>query len=1000
MACSQGGHTTSTSASSCVVTQRGTHGIVVGYDEFQRVMRERDEFFRRLALSVSVSDVQRSMGSLIVASNFRLVRPIGFGSNGMVYEVKCVGAWHPDFFRDVSYVLKVPFTYGVSTTNLQNAFENEYLISATLPQHPNVNRYFCHFTDRIPQEYYDLLPYHIKELIWDPVRNRTHACGWVVFEHHSDTLEHFLRDRNATHPLGAATPWPIVHKYSRDICAGLVHLFRNATIHFDMKLNNIVISSNKEQAILIDLGCAMKFHSESFESDLASIIAAQGNQSHRAPELINGLAQHRQNPSPRSILSCKKQPSFELGCILFEIAMGGQHPLPGYPLGYGASGNITFSFENEDLFPMKPAEFPKEFCNLVRSLLQCDPEKRMPLLEASKVLESLISPTPSELLSFYTCVTPATDDPGALTTKATCQLLCGAEKDCVTTLNRALEIEPSFSPALLVLHYLNSWSATTTSSGCQQQPGVCTSLTCNSASFTTTDVDFVRAVINQRHRTTLPELILQALWTRHISHEPDSYWHTTQLLSAAIQQQQPQVQSTASHFLRASPGDENDTNEQTPAQVPSRTEHASSAQPQESPHTTTTSNTLAIQSLSPRSSDSHVLATPETSREAQQPGDQAASTSLESSPLLPCKRPRSPTPDHLMHTKDQGTPYSINQTQRVSQPLLPHPQNPKKGSSYRSNVGLSPQSHLAPPQHFLPPSPSYSGGVDQPTHHSALLPAPLNEAALTSPNNETLEHPAFNPSKAISLYERAADAGDTRAMHSLAVHYYTGEGVNKDLSKAVSLFQGAADGGDMHATFKLGMCYYRGEGVGKDMSKAITLITRAAEGGVAEAMTILGKSYTLGTGVGKDISKAVAWHQRAADAGNPRGLYMLGMIYMDGDGVTRDICAAASLFQRAADGGVPQAMVNLGMLYMQGEGVPKDPGKAVALFQRASVTDDVDGTRIKAIYNLGVCYLKGLGVEQDTDKAVSFLQVAADAGDPNAMVALAIVLENVSKGIS
>ncbi|KAH3714253.1 hypothetical protein Pelo_19239 [Pelomyxa schiedti] len=216
-----------------------------------------------------------------------------------------------------------------------------------------------------------------------------------------------------------------------------------------------------------------------------------------------------------------QQPSFELGCILFELAMCGKHPLPGYPGGYGPSGKVTFSFESEELFPMKPPQFPQEFCDLVRSLLQCDPDKRMPLLDAFNVLLNIDSPSPSELLSFYSCVVPLTNDAGTLTIKATCKILCGSPtEDCVDTIHKALDVNPFFSPALLLLHYLNASRHKMTDS--RHQQAVKASLRGKTASFTPTDVEFTRAIISKKHRNTLPELVLTALWTRHISHDADA----------------------------------------------------------------------------------------------------------------------------------------------------------------------------------------------------------------------------------------------------------------------------------------------------------------------------------------------------------------------------------------------------------------------------------------------------------------------------------------------
>ncbi|KAH3763032.1 hypothetical protein Pelo_5124 [Pelomyxa schiedti] len=151
-------------------------------------------------------------------------------TTGIVYEAKCVAEEHPELFRDQSYVLKAILNYGI-TASVKNAFE--VTCTSFLPE-----------TDRIPEEFYDYLPPAAKGMAFDPVQKRMRVCVWVVFEHHSETLEHFLKHmKNIAPPRATTTPWPIVHKYSRDICAALVHLFVNQTIHFDIKLDNIVVSS-------------------------------------------------------------------------------------------------------------------------------------------------------------------------------------------------------------------------------------------------------------------------------------------------------------------------------------------------------------------------------------------------------------------------------------------------------------------------------------------------------------------------------------------------------------------------------------------------------------------------------------------------------------------------------------------------------------------------------------------------------------------------------------
>ncbi|KAH3723358.1 hypothetical protein Pelo_17937 [Pelomyxa schiedti] len=213
--------------------------------------------------------------------------------------------------------------------------------------------------------------------------------------------------------------------------------------------------------------------------------------------------------------------------------MGGQHPLPGYPAAYGPTGQVAFSVQSEEQFPMRPPEFPRELCNIVRGLLECDPAKRIPLLDASKQLETVVpDPSPQEQLSFYSLLEPMAnddddDDPGRLTAKALCQILSGnsTTKDCFDTLHRALDVEPLFSPALLILHYLlssgasSSASASASASSTVQESGVTRkgirAAVSGKASFTHTDLEFERA-INQSHRTTLPELVLTALRMTHI----------------------------------------------------------------------------------------------------------------------------------------------------------------------------------------------------------------------------------------------------------------------------------------------------------------------------------------------------------------------------------------------------------------------------------------------------------------------------------------------------
>ncbi|KAH3764441.1 sel1 repeat family protein [Pelomyxa schiedti] len=1037
---------------------------VVGYEAFQKVQEDRDQFFTRMAEAASLLDVTNSSESFVVAKNFRLVKAIAHGCNGIVFEVKCIGEGHPQLFKDQSYVLKAIFNYGIPTNCVVTAFENEYLVSSELPPHPNINRYFCHFPDRIPQQYYDHLPAAAKKTAFDKSKNRLHACMWVVLEHHSETLEQFLKHLNSTatsqqHLQSTATitttPWPIVHKYSRDICAALVHLFRNQTIHFDIKMNNIVISSNKEQAILIDLGCAKKFPiasdvNKEFEIEIGFLNSVSGNQSHRAPEIINGLVRYMRNPNRRSMLRCDKQPSFELGCILYELAMGGEHPLPEYPGsgGYGPSGQITFSFESEEEFPMKPPAFPKEFCNLVRSLLQCDPDKRMSLLEASDVLSNIDPPSPSELLSFYSIVVPLTSDDavtGTLTTKAICQILCGTGTDSVDTLHDALELNPLFSPALLLLHYLKSSYSTTENEqkwGCQhQQQGITAALTGKTATFTAADVEFTRAIINKRHRATLPELILTVLWTRHISNEDDAYHNVAQLIlkkvpsSAAIL---PQPLPPFSCFLR---------------------------------NVIHTRNEIMMESLSQLDlgnidcslnlvSDATSLFDAETNCFIRTGGKEARVIKCEYLPgllllfYLCCVfndhvELHHHIPSTLLVAFSHALSYSKDSMRTLCLHVLSSIKNSRKEEIIAEWRNLATGAESTGKVVFM-----YFAGLWRAfcsdNHRSAThvweklstlsYSHVSEELSITSRAScaSSLSHLALcyesgdgvfkDPRQAVTLYQRAADAGNATGKYHLGVCYERGNGVHKDMSKAVSWWRKASKTGNTTAMCSLAACYKHGNGVAKSMDKALKRYNMALDAGNSTAMFKLGVCYENGDGVFKDIHKAVALYQRAAEGGDARAMFNLGLCYENGTGVDKDIHKAVELYQSATDAGDAQAMCNLGACYEQGEGVDKNFDKALTLYKRAADGGDAvgmcnlaecyecegvnknfaeavtlyqraaNGGDARAMFNVGVCYECGAGVEKDMSEAVKMYQSASDAGNAESMCSLGVCYEK-GKGV-
>ena len=78
-----------------------------------------------------------------------------------------------------------------------------------------------------------------------------------------------------------------------------------------------------------------------------------------------------------------------------------------------------------------------------------------------------------------------------------------------------------------------------------------------------------------------------------------------------------------------------------------------------------------------------------------------------------------------------------------------------------------------------------------------------------------------NPAEAAKWYRKAAEQDHDDAKCALALCYYTGKGVEKDIDKAVEWWRIAAEQDHDDALYWLGLCYYNGEGVEKDLKQAV-----------------------------------------------------------------------------------------------------------------------------------------------------------------------------------
>lgn len=95
-----------------------------------------------------------------------------------------------------------------------------------------------------------------------------------------------------------------------------------------------------------------------------------GNIETRGPEFFAHLKGRK-----RKTISYDKQPSWELGIILFELCEG-KHPYPNYPK----------SVTNKEIFTNN---YPHEFTDIIKKLIILDPSTRTTITEAYSTIKLL-----------------------------------------------------------------------------------------------------------------------------------------------------------------------------------------------------------------------------------------------------------------------------------------------------------------------------------------------------------------------------------------------------------------------------------------------------------------------------------------------------------------------------------------------------------------------------------------------------------------------------------
>lgn len=121
-----------------------------------------------------------------------------------------------------------------------------------------------------------------------------------------------------------------------------------------------------------------------------------------------------------------------------------------------------------------------------------------------------------------------------------------------------------------------------------------------------------------------------------------------------------------------------------------------------------------------------------------------------------------------------------------------------------------------------------------------------------------------NPKIGFKYTKYAADHGECHALHNLACLYFTGKFVEVDIEKALSLFKKAANAGDIESLNSIGFVYDFYE----DYETAFKYFLLAEEKGSVNCFYNLGYYHYYGRGTNRDIDKSLFYLNKAASIGN------------------------------------------------------------------------------------------------------------------------------------
>lgn len=251
--------------------------------------------------------------------------------------------------------------------------------------------------------------------------------------------------------------------------------------------------------------------------------------------------------------------------------------------------------------------------------------------------------------------------------------------------------------------------------------------------------------------------------------------------------------------------------------------------------------------------------------------------------------------------------------------------------------------------------------------------------------------PAPDPDKAVSWWQRAAEADDIPSMLLLA-RFYDGQlgfPELRDVKKALESYTKAAGLGNAGAMVALGSRLLNGEKEIRDEKEGRDWLKKAIDAKEYSAYLALGDYEET---VNQDLEAAFAHYERGKDAGQVDCMLRAAVFHMEGKGTEKDVERGLDILDQAAKAGSPLAHFRLAAHAFSA----KEPD---LLRGYAHLVTAANSNLVEAQNELGLLYLSDRLQAADPTAGTAWLSRAARNGHPAAQHNLATLFENGLAGL-